>query len=307
MDNKPKIAVLLSSYNGAQFIRAQLDSILRQIGVDISLFIRDDGSTDDTTTILMEYANTYSNIFVELGQNVGVFNSFMSLLKQADGYFDYFSFADQDDIWKEEKLLTAVKHLKNVPNHEPAMYYGRLEYTDEFLNILGFSQIPQNTGFYNALVQNQATGCTIVLNRNAREVICSSIPKWALMHDWWCYLVVSAFGKVIYDEIPMIYYRKHGKNVTPATPIFVLELWSRVKRWLGDGKITKKVTDQAEEFNILFGIKLSDEYSILLNNYLNIRKSGLFKRIRYIYNMPVKRNTAFDNFILKILITLGRF
>lgn len=307
MDKKPKIAVLLSSYNGSQFIREQLDSILRQVGVDISLFIRDDGSDDETATILMEYANVYMNIEVELGQNIGVFNSFLSLLQKADGHFDYFAFADQDDIWKEEKILTAIKQLKSFKNIQPAMYYGRLEFTDEFLNILGFSKIPRHTGFHNALVQNQATGCTIVLNRKARDIICSNVPKWALMHDWWCYLVVSAFGKVIYDEIPMIYYRKHGKNVTPATPVFLLELWARVKRWLGDGRITKKVTDQAKEFQIRFGNKLSDENRNLLNNYLNIRESGLIKRIGYTYNMPVKRNTAFDNLILKVLVILGKF
>jgi len=307
MKTKPKIAVLLSSYNGAQFIREQIESILRQVGVDLHLYIRDDGSSDNTTAILMEYEANWPNISVKTGQNIGVFKSFMTLLQMTGNDYDFFAFADQDDIWKDEKLITAANQLRSVPGENPAMYYGRLEFTDEYLKILGFSQIPEINGFRNALVQNQATGCTIVINRYARELVISNIPDWALMHDWWCYLVISAFGDVIYDEIPMISYRKHGKNVTPATPIFALELWARTKRWLGDGKITKKVTDQAEEFRNRFGAKLSVEKRTILNNYLSVRHGNVLQRIRYTINMPVRRNTYLDNFILKVLIILGKF
>lgn len=308
MESNPKIAVLLSTYNGESFIRDQIASILKQRDVSVDIYVRDDGSTDDTISILNEFVAIHSNIEVSFGQNIGVFKSFMTLLDNADNNFDYYAFADQDDVWKPDKLITAVNQLKN--NHlsnMPAMYYGRLEFTDEFLNILGFSQIPDNSGFNNALVQNQATGCTIVLNRKARELLCSKIPEWALMHDWWCYLVVSAFGEVVYDEIPLIYYRKHGKNVTPATPIFMVELWARVKRWLGDGKIAQKVTDQALVFQNLFGEDLSPDKKNILDGYLSTRNKNIIHRANYALNMPLRRNTSFDNLILRVLIILGKF
>lgn len=307
MNRIPHIAILLSSYNGEKFIEDQINSILRQEGVLVHLYIRDDSSTDNTTDILRSIAEKHQNITITGGKNIGVFQSFMQLLRDVDKNHDYYAFADQDDIWKSDKLETAANQLSGVDATIPAMYYGRLEFTDEYLNILGFSQIPENKGFHNALVQNQATGCTIVLNSKARDLICSKEPSWALMHDWWCYLVVSAFGKVFYDEIPLIYYRKHGNNVTPATPFFIKELYARTRRFLGHGRIPEKITDQARYFKELYGDQLPPDKQILLDEFLEARNSNLAGRIRYTMNMPVKRNTGIDNFILKILIIAGRF
>jgi hypothetical protein len=128
------------------------------------------------------------------------------------------------------------------------------------------------------------------------------------MHDWWCYLVISALGKVVYDEKSYILYRKHGKNVTPATPFFALELVARIKRYLGDSKIAEKVTDQVSEFNRLYYAELSPQQKSLTDEFLNARSADFFKRLRYVlFDQRVQRNTRLDNFILKILILTGKF
>ncbi len=301
----PRVAVLLSTFNGELFLKEQLDSILIQQHVDVHLFARDDGSTDNTCALLHEYASSSECMQVERGANLGVVGSFFKLLENAGNDFDFYAFADQDDVWMPDKLSAAVEILHQT--HKPGMYYSRLEFVDENLHPLGKSAIPANTGFHNALVQNQATGCTVVLNKTARDIVCEKLPKWALMHDWWCYLVVSAFGYVVFDPISHILYRKHGNNVTPATPHFALELYARTRRFLGENTIPEKVTDQAREFLRLFGDRLDSPKKALIDGFLAARARGIFGRIQYTIGMPVRRNTSFDTLIMKVLIIIGRF
>lgn len=304
---KPKVQVLLSTYNGEQFVEELIKSVLIQSGVETQLLIRDDGSIDKTLEILERIAMSHPEITLIKGTNLGVVNSFFELLKLADKA-DFYAFADQDDVWKDDKLISAVKKLEDSVTDEPVLYYSRLEFVNERLGHIGFSPKPVFSGFMNALVQNQATGCTIVFNNNARVKIVEKLPRWALMHDWWCYLVTSALGTVIYDENTYILYRKHGKNVTPATPFFTFELLARVKRYLGDGRITEKVTDQVMEFKRLFYDDLSPEYKSLTDEFLDARNSNFVGRLKYIlFDQRVKRNTPLDNFILKILILFGKF
>ena len=93
-----KVAVLMSSYNGEKYIRPQIDSILAQEGnFELSLFVRDDGSTDKTQAILQEYAQKRKLTWYT-GNNLGPARSFMDLLKKCKG-FNYYAFADQDDYW----------------------------------------------------------------------------------------------------------------------------------------------------------------------------------------------------------------
>lgn len=302
-----KVQVLLSTYNGERYVQDLVESVLNQSEVEVELLIRDDGSTDKTRPILQSLADKHSKIKLIFGDNIGVVGSFFELLKVSNGAH-YYAFADQDDIWKPEKLSAAVQLLKQIDTDIPTMYYSKLEFVDENLHHIGFSSNPVYSGFNNALVQNQATGCTVVLNEKAQSIIVGNLPNWALMHDWWCYLVTSAFGKIVYDKNSYILYRKHGKNVTPATPFFAFELLARTKRYLGDGKITEKVTDQVREFKRLFYSELSPENKSLTDEFLLARSSNFANRLKYIlFEQRVKRNTPLDNFILKILILIGKF
>jgi glycosyltransferase involved in cell wall biosynthesis len=307
-DTKPTISVLMSTYNGERYVAEQIDSVLNQRDVNIKLCIRDDGSKDRTPAIIEEYARINPNLTISLESNVGVVSSFFALLKQVQPGSDYVAFADQDDYWLENKLCEAIKQLSAVPVDQPGMYYSRIQFTNDKLTPFGNSIVPTVRGFHNALVQNQATGCTIVLNKKAHELISSNLPAWALMHDWWCYLVVSAFGQVLYDEHARILYRKHGNNVTPATPHFSIELIARIQRYLGKGRIVEKVTDQVIEFKRIFNDKLTPEKRSIMNDFLTARERGFLHRLRYVlFYQRVRRNTPLDNVILKFLILTGKF
>jgi glycosyltransferase involved in cell wall biosynthesis len=303
-----RMTVLMSTYNGERWLDEQLGSLERQTWPELRLRIRDDGSSDGTPDRLNAFASSSRlSCAVVLGKNLGVFGSFMTLLAEAGDDSGYYAFADQDDVWLPDKCERAAFLLGQIPDHVPAMVYTRLRYTDEALREIGTSPIPTESGFHTALVQNQATGCTVVMNAAARRKVLESVPDWALMHDWWCYLVVSAFGQVIYDPHPSLLYRKHSNNVTPASPNWVAELWNRSKRFAGDGDIARKVTDQAREFKQRYGSQLSEENRALVDGFLSARERGVFGRLAYAATMPVRRNTPFDTWIMRVLIVIGRF
>ena len=128
---KKDITVLMSTYNGEKYLHEQIDSILRQQGVKVNLLVRDDGSTDNTLAILDKYQEEGLLTFYT-GENLGPQRSFLHLLQQAP-QSDYYAFADQDDIWLEDKLSTGIKQLQN-DKEKPALYFSQTQLTDEELN-----------------------------------------------------------------------------------------------------------------------------------------------------------------------------
>ena len=115
-----RVCVLMASYNGEKFIREQIDSILRQEGVEVSLVVRDDHSTDSTPEILREYEEAGKISVLRDDIHLGAPNGFMKLLYEADPC-DYYAFADQDDIWLPDKLSRAVNAIRGF--NGPALYW----------------------------------------------------------------------------------------------------------------------------------------------------------------------------------------
>jgi glycosyltransferase involved in cell wall biosynthesis len=220
-------AVLLSTYNGARFLGEQLGSLLAQQHADWTLFWRDDGSADATPAIMAAFAARLGagrcvHVANPAG-NLGVRDSFLTLLRAALPTLDTgdaAAFCDQDDVWLPEKLARGVAALAGVPDGTPALYCARQTLTDANLKPIGLSP-PFNCppGFPAALTQNIATGCTILLNRAAARLVAGSSPPAGALHDWWCYLLVSAAGgRVLTDDTPVLLYRQHGGNVVGARP-----------------------------------------------------------------------------------------
>ena len=113
---KKQFAVLMSTYNGELFIKEQIDSILAQKDVDITLYIRDDGSNDNTVKLIKEYIKKYDCIrFMNDNNNLRPGASFMKLLLSVlkkEKKYDFYAFADQDDIWLENKVETLLNEIK---------------------------------------------------------------------------------------------------------------------------------------------------------------------------------------------------
>ena len=185
----PTVAILLSTFNGEQFLDDQLESLLRQTVTDWVLYWRDDGSSDATADIMRRFmagpgAGRCHAVLDPPGR-LRPTGSFMALLRAAaETDVAAVAFADQDDVWLPEKLARAMAALQ--PHARPALYCSRQLLVDESLRRIGVSApLHQPPGFPAALTQNVATGCTLVLNRAAARLVAGSHPPSATLHDWW--------------------------------------------------------------------------------------------------------------------------
>jgi glycosyltransferase involved in cell wall biosynthesis len=216
-----RAAILLSTYNGANYLPEQLDSFVAQDHADWTLLWRDDGSDDATVAIMRTFAPERCVHVAEPVGRLGVLNSYMALLRATVPTLappDAAAFADQDDVWLPHKLSRGLAALRAVPADTPALYCARQTLVDAGLRPIGpspaFTRAP---GFPAALTQNIATGCTILLNRAAATLVAGSQPPADTLHDWWSYLLVAAAGgRVIADDTPALLYRQHGGNVVGA-------------------------------------------------------------------------------------------
>ena len=126
-----KVLVLLSTYNGEKYVETQVNSVLKQKNVDVDIFIRDDGSKDNTVAVIEKLNDSRISIFKE--ENKGATNSFFELIKKAPLEYDYYALCDQDDYWEEDKLYAATVKLDNVDQTKPALYYSGQKLTDKNL------------------------------------------------------------------------------------------------------------------------------------------------------------------------------
>ena len=223
MDKENKklcVCVMLASYNGEKYIQEQINSIFRQKNVNIKLVIRDDGSTDNTLKIIEKYKNN-KLIKIIKGQNVGPANNFYKLLENSFEA-DYYAWSDQDDIWDEDKLIIAIKMIKEFED-KPALYYSASRTVDKknnLLSIIGADSPSLNYGA--ALVRSKAQGATFLFNNKLLQIARAYTPefkKCGILHDAWLHRVCLAVGgEVIHDSKPHMSYRIHESNVIARMP-----------------------------------------------------------------------------------------
>lgn len=211
------VAILLSTFNGAAFLPAQLNSFLSQTHEHWVLHWRDDGSTDETVAIMRAFAaRVGAERCVESpssGPHLGAFSSFLTLLRENLGAMAL-AFADQDDVWLPEKLHCALEILSQA-EELPALYCARQYRVDESLRNATLSASHTGApGFPACLTQNIANGNTLVLNAAAAALVATASEPNGTVHDWWSYIVVSACGgRILFDERPQVLYRLHKSNL----------------------------------------------------------------------------------------------
>lgn len=306
--NMEKVQILLSTYNGEKYVRQQLDSLLGQDYANVSILVRDDGSKDETVSIVEAYSKKHDNITLIKGENKGVISSFFELVLCASPDASYYAFCDQDDFWKPTKVSRAVSLLEKEDANAPLLYFSRLDIVDEQLQLLRHSQIPpQGAGLENALIQNIATGCTIVFNQAMRQLFQSHIPRVekVMMHDSWFYLLATALGKVIYDEQSHLLYRQHSSNTLGMADNKLKSAIMRYKNFKKEGH-EKPFTTQTAEFYRLFEGELQEHQKKLIQDFL-YKRNSLFGRISYAINTPLYRQNNRDTLIFKVLYALDSY
>jgi glycosyltransferase involved in cell wall biosynthesis len=298
--------VLLSTFNGRRFLLAQLHSIESQTVEGVRLRVRDDGSTDGTTRLLEQYASEREWITLTCGGNLGAAGSFLRLLQDVGDDVNWVAFCDQDDVWDQDKLQRAKDALGGVAREVPAMYFSGARLVDETGIVIGTLPLyERQPRFLNGLCQNVATGCTIVLNRAAIDLFAKrnvDVTKIGI-HDWWVYLVVTAFGEAVYDPTPSLDYRQHSANVIGSS--------SGIARWVN--RLTRfrrqsrtALLDRARELMRVYADDLSKEHLQITKEFVNgAGASSLAMRFRYALSAPIYRQGKLDDILMRILIALG--
>lgn len=298
-----RICVLISTYNGVRYLTQQLDSILSQKGVELHGVIRDDGSTDGTIELLESFAATNANFKLVIGANIGYQSSFMELVYNAETY-DYYAFADQDDIWDSDKLLNAINQLKE--NKEPALYFSNCQLVTANLEKMGMLH-PSNTVTIPeqemAIIQGFAHGCTMVFNAASMDLIKQYRPKLTVAHDFWIPLLHVYMGVLRYDSSSHILYRQHSNNVFGAKKSLKTMLQAKIRQFKSQPYFYSKVIS---ELLTGYNLILKPDLKIRLQNIL-LSNSRFLGRTRLCFNPFLRRNTLRGSLFLKVYILLGKF
>ncbi len=274
-----RVAVLLGTCNGAEFLGEQLQSIERQSGMCWELVASDDGSQDGTLDCLSAFRRRAGEgrVGITSGPGRGYVANFLSLVR-IPTKADYFAFADQDDVWDADKLQRAVSALSAVPPDRPALYCSRTRLINEQGRPVGYSPAcARPPGFANALIQNIAGGNTMVFNRAARELLVAFGDVDVVSHDWWVYLVISACGgEIIYDLEPSLDYRQHRGNQIGSSQ-HLSDRWNRLLLGLRGRK--REWNDQHIAALNQMSTLLTDDSRRVLSEFCYARNAGLWGRL----------------------------
>ena len=216
----PEIAILLTTYNGSQFLKEQIDSLVAQTYQHWQLYVRDDQSEDETPRLLTALAETEPRIHILRDpQKRGAKHGFMWLLQQVDAPF--YMFCDHDDVWLPDKIELSMKAMQAQPEAAtlPFIVCTDAELADAQLHTLSpsywkhkqYRQDMFNDKYYH-LFYNNMPGCTMLINRQAKAVALPW-PEDTAMHDSWiAAAVLWRGGRVVWTRQPLILYRQHGHN-----------------------------------------------------------------------------------------------
>lgn len=291
------VTVVLSTYNGQRFLREQLDSLLSQKGVKVSILVRDDGSKDKTTKILDEYQSKgYLTWYT--GEHLNVQKGYLDLLRTA-GDSDYYAFCDQDDVWDEDKLLIAVTELDELPQDKPAMYYCGQRLVDENMKLLSIHEIATDRSPHTNFLISNVAGCTSVFNKQLVDAVNSATPDFILMHDSWLFKICLALGGSYYaDPSAHISYRQHGNNVAGLN-VGIKGKIRQAKRYIEVLEIQK----QCKSLLDCYSDQIIPEYKKLTEDIVNYNKDYLAKK-RILKCFDFKNDSL--NKIVRLKILIGR-
>ena len=203
------VSVCIATYNGEKYIREQLQSILSQIGAEDEVIVSDDGSTDDTLTIVKELDDKRVKILRNEGMR-GFSGNFINALRQAQG--EYVFLSDQDDVWLPNKYKKVLPLLE-----EYDLIVTNSKVTDENLNVLSpsfFSYYNSGKGILKNILCNTYYGSCMAFKRKVFEWALPFPKTKEIGYDVWLGLVAEMAGKVFFLEEPLLLYRRHATATT---------------------------------------------------------------------------------------------
>lgn len=199
-------SICMTTYNGARFVKAQLDSILSQLGENDEIIISDDQSKDNTIEIIKAFQDPRIKL-IENKNRSGLVKNFEAALQQCNGEIIFL--CDQDDIWEREKLATMKHYLQNydlvVADCSIIDEKGQ-EMVSSFFQFKG-----SRKGIINNLLSNSYMGCCMAFHKRILERA-FPFPKKIKAHDQWLGLIADKYYTVFFLNQRLVQYRRHGNN-----------------------------------------------------------------------------------------------
>ncbi|HFH9926124.1 TPA: glycosyltransferase family 2 protein [Streptococcus suis] len=300
-----KVNILMSTYNGQQFLAEQIRSIQDQSYTDWTLFIRDDGSSDNTKEILKDFERQDSRIHLidnDKSDNLGVIKSFHKLVNHDRA--DYYFFSDQDDVWLPNKLELSLKEAQNYLADLPLMVYMDLKVVNQDLEIMTESMVKSqshhaNTELVQELTENTVTGGVAMINHALAEMWQETDD--ILMHDWYLALLASAFGNLVFIDQPGELYRQHSDNVLGART-----LSKRFKKWIRPHILFAVYWDlirnSQKQARHLLQMPLSQSNRELIEAFVTIMDKPMLERFRILRKYGLRKNKFFHTLVFTTLI-----
>jgi glycosyltransferase involved in cell wall biosynthesis len=297
------VCVLLATYQGEKYLKSLLDSIMRQSYRDFILCISDDASTDTTLSILGDYHSMYpQKIFITM--NVSPSGSakanFFKLIHNMPPNVEYFMFCDQDDVWAADKIQMTMDAMRLLEKGKhcrmPLLVHTDMVVTDNHMHVIAPSFIryqrlkPQCQNLEHLLVQNNITGCTVMVNRSLLDMCIIEDIAPILMHDWWLGLVASAFGDIRFLENQTVKYRQHGLNQVGAKNVMDFTyIKTQIKSKLKNRLKYSLTSAQAKAFLNAYDNHLTQSQKEMLTAYIAMPNDSKLNRcltvIRYGFYM----------------------
>lgn len=221
-----KITVCLASYNGQNFIKEQLESILSQLKATDELIVSDDISSDSTLDIVRSFEDDRIKILsgIKFASPIG---NFENALKHATG--DVIFLSDQDDVWLPNKVSVMISYFSQYE-----VVVSNCSIVDKDLNVIKgkfFLSGANRKGFFNNLYDNHYLGCCMAFKKEVLDIVLP-FPKKIAMHDIWIGLCAEAFYRSVFVDDVLLLYRRHGKNASPTSEksraSLFAKLWHRI-------------------------------------------------------------------------------
>lgn len=299
------VTVLMSTYNGEGYVDEQIKSIMQQIGVNINLFIRDDGSTDTTTEKIEKMMTLYPHIQLEKGDNVGIWKSFDWLYRNC-GEFDYYAFSDQDDVWDQDKIITAINKLRS----NDANYYSSTSrlVSNELKEIKSneANYLYKKYNYYmngiSKILTSGSQGCTIVMDQLVMDKLRSYVPNKTIGHDTYIDIIANYTCKCVFDKEPHMSYRQHNESWTGNREKKVSQRIKSIKFYFAG---MKRYSFIADDILKGYGREISEADREVLNLLVQTR-THIRARLILLTKFSFGKYGFFQNTMFKVALLMGK-
>lgn len=283
---KAKVGIVLASFNGKDYIKEQIESILNNTYQNWNLYIYDDGSTDGSIELVKSYVKQYKGKIQLIinEENKGVKRNFLEGMVCCD--HSYVMFCDQDDIWYTDKIELTLRRMYEGEKRE-GKGVPRVVFTDA--KVVSQSKKELSSSFHKSnhlntkkldlphlLMENKMMGCTSMVNRALVNKM-AFLPEYCKMHDWWIILIGCAFGAVEYIDKPTMLYRQHTGNVI-GDQKFISYVRRRITSMKQQKKALEETFLQAKEFYHIYRYQLPSEKRLLLKTFYEIPTTNWLER-----------------------------